>query len=805
MPLIWISLAFAVGILLASLRSLSLWLWLALAGLSLAALFLPSRFLPRTPRLTELVSRLPVRLALLLAALFLGAARLQATEPVLGPGFIANYNDGETPVSVDGVIVSFPDVRDQYVLAQVEAERIQSRAGQAYRPVRGLLLAYLPLEREYHYGDRLRLHGYLAEPGETEAFSYRDYLARQGVYSLMRTVEVLPVGNDPPNTFLSWMYGLKERSLALVYQLWPDPEASLFAGILLGVESRIPADVVGAFRDTGTAHIIAISGFNITLMAGVFTWLFLRLLGVHRRYLAAVLSAVMILLYTLFVGADPAVLRACLMGGLSLLAVQIGRRTDGINALAVASLVMAALDPYVLWDVSFQLSLTATLGLVLYSERFTAGFIRLASRIMPQKLVEKLSAPVREYLLLTLAAQLLTLGVTALHFQRISLSALLVNPLILPVQPFILVLGLLALALGLLYQPLGALVGAAAWVFTLYTVRVVEWFGALPGGVLALGEVTLPVVITFYALLFGLTAWGGKLAEKLKPRLPAAGWLAPGLLGALGLAAVLAWQAAFSAPDGRLHVTVLDVGGEGRSGEALLVETPAGRRLLINGGPSGVRLSDALGRRLPLFRRGLDAWIVANPDENHIEGLSAVLERYPPGEVYWAGVTHGGATARRLQKELAQAGIGETRLEEGHIFDLGGGARLEVLDVTARGAVLLLEYGSLRLLLPLGADFEALENLAKDPALVGITALLLADGGYAPSNPPELLAHLNPQFVLISAAVDDFDGLPDEGVIAALAGRTLLRTDRNGWIEITSDGEKLWLEVEKQLDGSAGG
>ena len=125
--------------------------------------------------------------------------------------------------------------------------------------------------------------------------------------------------------------------------------------------------------------------------------------------------------------------------------------------------------------------------------------------------------------------------------------------------------------------------------------------------------------------------------------------------------------------------------------------------------------------------------------------------------------------------------------------------------MTARGAVLLLEHGSLRLLLPLGVDFEALEALANDPELGGITALLLADAGYAPSNPPELLAHLNPQLGLLSAAVDDFDGLPDEAVIDALEGRTLLRTDRNGWIEITSDGDKLWVEAEMHFAGGAGG
>lgn len=160
-----------------------------------------------------------------------------------------------------------------------------------------------------------------------------------------------------------------------------------------------------------------------------------------------------IALYTLFVGGDPAVFRAAILGGLALFAAQIGRRQAGLNSLALAALVMAALNPQVLWDVGFQLSFAATLGLVLYAEPLTAGFNRLASRWLARERVQALSGPVSEYLLMTLAAQITTLPVILYHFQRLSLSAFVTNPLILPAQPPVMTLGGLAVMLGLVLEP----------------------------------------------------------------------------------------------------------------------------------------------------------------------------------------------------------------------------------------------------------------------------------------------------------------------------------------------------------------
>jgi competence protein ComEC len=136
--------------------------------------------------------------------------------------------------------------------------------------------------------------------------------------------------------------------------------------------------------------------------------------------------------------------------------------------------------------------------------------------------------------------------------------------------------------------------------------------------------------------------------------------------------------------------------------------------------------------------------------------------------------------------------------QAGHILELGQGARLHVLAVEPRGAALLLEWGNFRALLPVGMDFDSMTALIKDPNLTTMTALLLADGGYAPLNPPEWIERWGPQVVLLSVAAGDAQGRPDPQVLQALEGRTLLRTDRNGWIDLSTDGEQMWVEVERK-------
>ncbi|OGO60284.1 MAG: hypothetical protein A2032_02550 [Chloroflexi bacterium RBG_19FT_COMBO_49_13] len=792
MPLFWLSLAYVCGILLSASLTLPILVWILLAFASLLSLVPPvyhrwARYIP--PPLSNFTQQLKIPSLVFYPLIFLfislGASFYQLDKPAVNSSFIAFYNDSPSEFILDGVLVDPPDVRDTYTNLRMRIEQLHPVGDEPFTPVRGLLLARVSPDATYRYGDRIRLQGHLETPFENEDFSYRDYLAHQGIYSYMSFPMTGLILHGQGNIILSDLYSFRQHALDIVYRLFPDPEASLIAGILLGVQSGIPPQVQEAFRLTGTSHIIVISGFNITIIAALFTFLFSRLLGRRR---GAIVSAIGIILYTLLVGANAAVLRAAFLGLLTLLGHSLGRRQLGLNSLAFAAAFLSIFTPTILWDVSFQLSFAATLGIMLYAEPFTEWFINFTARFIPRDRAIRLAGPVGEYFLLSLAAQLTTLPLMIYYFKRISFTSLIANPLILPAQPPLMVLGGLAVLAGMIFLPLGQLLAWAAWPFTAYTIRVVEWLSTIPHGSMPLGQIAFPLILLFYVLLFTITFARSRLSRlsaRLTPAIP---------LSLLVGTTFLVWKAAFYAPDGLLHVTVLDVG----TGDAVLIQSPTGRSVLINGGPSTIRLSDALGRRLPPFKRSLDWLVVADIDYEDLASLPGNLERYTPANVLWAGNTYGTRSATDLWTDLISMSIPITRMQPGHALDLGSGALLKVLSIDPRGAVLLLEWDNFRFLLPMGMDFEALENLQRDLAMRNIPAVLLAESGFAPLNPPEFISFLHPQLTLLSVAPADRSGLPSPETLEALKGYTLLRTDQNGWTELTTDGKRMWVEVERK-------
>jgi competence protein ComEC len=794
MFLLWLSLAFLAGILLSASIKLPTLVWLGCAGISLLLLlliaFLRNRVSATNLRINGYLNKPALFIALVAAqALFLGAARYQAILPDLGePHFIAFYTDRPGESRLRGTLVEPPDQRDNYALLTLRAVSIQPPGDRQAVEVDGLLLAKVAGLSPWRYGDRLLLTGELSTPPDGEDFSYREYLATQGIYAYMPKAQTSLIRHGMGRPLPAALFSLRERASKNIYRLWPEPEASLLAGILLGVESGIPADVEQAFQETGTAHIIAISGFNMTIVAGLLYAVFGRLLG---RYKGAFIAALGILLYTLLVGAGASVVRAALMSGLTLFAFQVGRRQSGLLSLALVAAVMAAANPKVLWNVGYQLSFAATLGLVLYASPLENAFSAWTQRRLPGPTAEKITRPVSQYFLYTLAAMAVTLPIMLYHFGRLSLTALLANPAILPVQPAVMILGGLAVLVSLLSFPIGQLAAAITWPFVAYTIRAVEFFAAWRGGELVVNPPPLEWIIGFYVLLILATFAPTRFHQYsgvLKPAL---------VLALLGVLTVLVWRNALAAPDGRLHLTLLDSSSQGASGEVLLICTPTGRNLLINGGPSASRLAESLGRRLPLGARRLDWLVAVNSDPGELDALPQLAQMVPPGQVFWAGPVGSTLASRELRAALTEEQISIIPAEPGQELDLGAGARMRVLAAGPRGAVFLVEWDRFRVLVPLGPNFEDLEGLDNGREIGRVTALLLADHGYAPANSSEWIANLQPEVVLLSVAAGDKQGRPSPETLQAVEGYNLLRTDRDGWIELTTDGDQLWVEVER--------
>jgi competence protein ComEC len=735
--------------------------------------------------------------ACLLVAM-LGALRYPLA-PTFGAVDVAFYN-GRGVVTVRGVVADEPDVGDQGTNLRLEASRLRDEAG--WHDVRGTVLVYVPHYPAYRYGDELEVTGKLETPPEFADFSYRDYLARQDVYAQMRRPRVELVGSDRGNPFWTALYAFKQRAGSVIAALVPEPEASLLTGILLGVDRGIPADLRADFNRTSTSHIIAISGFNISIIAGMLIALATRLVGRNR---AAPIAIAGVWAYTLLVGASASVVRAAIMGSLYVFATVLGRQAFALASLAVAAFVMTLVSPTMLWDAGFQLSFAATLGLVLFTPPLEAGFEQGLARFIENERAKSIVAMLNDALIVSLAAQITTLPIIVASFRQLSLVAPLANLLVLPAQPGVMLWGGLATIVGLVALPIAQPIAWVAWLFLTYTTRVVEFLASLPYAAIPVGSFGIELVGAYYLALFGALVVSQKPPEERKrlwssltSRLPT-----KAAVIALVLAAILVWIAVLSLPDGKLHVTFLDVG----QGDAILVQTPQGQHILIDGGPSPSALLSALGRRMPFWERSLDLVILTHPHDDHVAGLVAALERYDVKQVVQPDATAKSPTFEQWSALLRQKQVLTQAAVAGMRLDLGGGLRGEVLyplagasnpeNVNRASVVLRLSYGQVVFLLPgdIEADIEG--ELVHGGAPLASTVLKIAHHGSDTSSSAEFLQAVSPQIAVISVGADNRFGDPSPAVLDRLRSiERVYRTDQRGTVEVVTDRERVWVNTE---------
>lgn len=784
-PLTLYVIGWFLGIVLGPLAHQPAWVWLLLSALGLASALIARRHVARR------------HLAIAIVLLGLGGARWIWAQPSIDASFIAYYNDsGEA--TLEGYVIDEPDARDTYVNLRVEVDTAVVAGAEAATPVNGVVLAQVPRSPEINYGDRIRVHGDLREPPTYEGFDYADYLARQGVYSILRRARASVIDGGEPPWQLQWqfaifrpIYMVKGVALAAITRTFPEPQGSLLSGILLGVDANVPRSLQDAFRTTGTTHILAISGFNVSIIAGLFTKVFQRVLG-QKRAIPVTIAA--IAAYTVLAGADASVVRAAVMGSLVLLSGGFHRPSNGLASLSAAAFLMTLYNPGTAWDVGFQLSVAATLGLIVYAEPLTQGAIRFLNRFIPQTTVEQIISLVGEFSLLTVAAQITTLPLIAYYFRQISLISLVANLLVLPVQPAVMILGGIATLSAMINATLGYWLYWLAWPFVAFTIVVVEALAKVPLAAIPINRFSIWVLFGMYVALFGLTWFYSREPEQRPKWLPAmTSWAQTLALAGLAIATLTAWNVYLHQPDGKLRVTFLNVG----HGDAVLIQTPTGRYALIDGGPSPNALAEALGRHLPATARTLDLVIVASPETDSLGGLPGLLGRYEIGQVIMAGEPQSNSAYRDWVGSLSSHAIPVVTAESGLQFDLGEGAALSVVATNKHGAVLRLDYRDASFLVPAGVDAIAATELATSGRILPATVLLAPHHGGEKSISALFMDAAQPSAIVIAVEAGNPAGDPYPGTLDLFEGRTMLRTDERGAISFATDGQQLWVEAER--------
>ncbi len=254
-----------------------------------------------------------------------------------------------------------PEVRERTTHLRFSATEIKLDKG--WQEISGSALLFVPRYSTYKYGDVLLVTGKLETPPQLDDFVYKGYLAQQGIYSTMLYPQTETLERGKGFAPLAQVYSIRNRLSQSLAEVLPEPQASLAQGIVLGIRGNIPSSVKDDFSHTGTAHLLAISGLHLSILAGMLVGIGIWLLG-RRRYLYVWLALGVIWVYVPLTGANPPIIRAAIMVSLFLIAELLGRRCSGITALAFAAAVMVGIDPQLLWTASFQMSFMAMVGLL---------------------------------------------------------------------------------------------------------------------------------------------------------------------------------------------------------------------------------------------------------------------------------------------------------------------------------------------------------------------------------------------------------------------------------------------------------
>jgi len=776
--------------------------------------------------------------AALAAAAVLGRARPGAHRPALVIAMVAlgwargawdtSASKEETwavhhakDVTLQGWVAKAPDVRATYTQLTVQAVALQ--VDDEWQTTEGRVLVRAPHYAGLEYGDEVVFSGRLEQPPQLEGFDYRAYLAARGVYALMyrANLERVRVRAGPHVRVVRAALRLKESLRGVILAVLPGAEAGLLSGILLGLDHTLPGELDDAFRRVGLTHIIVISGFNISLLAQVF----LLSGAVLRRKRALCVALLGVVVYGAFVGLTPPVARAVLMGLVWLGAGLAGRRSHSLTSLALATTVMTAANPLQLRDVSFQLSFASTMGLLLVEPVLAQGLVRWAERT-DSPLGGRVVRLVRDLVLVTVAAQLVTLPVIWYHFRELSVVSLLANLLVLFVQPGILVLGAVATMLGWVSISVGRVAAWGVWPLLRYTTWVTEELGRLPWASRPVPELPSWAAVAFYVLVAGAVVVAHRLRSETDCAAPAFRKPTTGAsmepetrpnaeplrtlermgFAALSLLCFLVWAAVFSLPDGHWHLYFLDVG----QGDAILIRSPGGRTVLVDGGPDPVLLNARLGRVLPFWQRHVDIVVATHVDSDHLAGLIPVVDRYivgcalePPymGDEPLPESWRQGLHNRDVPLLPAASGMSvwfgdEQVIEVLHpMADLRG-----PVDANSASLVLRVTAGETVALLTADIDTRAEDELLRRGVGVEAQVLKVAHHGSAGSTSRPWLEAVSPRIAVISTGVDNSFGHPSAAVLERLheAGVQIWRTDTCGTVEVVTDGRGLWVRTTRE-------
>lgn len=748
----------------------------------------------------EITPSLSFSITLFLSSAAYSAAGIQLTQNT----HIKHYLDTPEPVHLVCEIADEPRVKDGKTITLVHVRSISSSYDSLLTEGDALLTIVLDkrvseMSREFSYGSLIAFDGTLSAPISSRnpgEFSYREYLELNNIFATVHVfgysrVEVISEGS--PNWFFACIiFPSKHFVLRIINSAMSGDAANFLIGLLLGDRTDMSADIKSAFVNTGTIHVLAVSGSHVVLVVAIVYTLFgLIRLPEHCKIIATIVG---ILYYMELTGATPSVVRASLMAIVVLLSKLFEQRTNVYNSLGVSAVLLLVYDPLQMFDAGFQLSYAAVFSMVYFYPK-----LALLIKKIPESLEEvKAIDYVLKLFAISLSAQIGTIPFTAYFFGRVSLVSLVANLVVVPLVEIIVTIGFVAVLVGTCTLWLSSCFSEINNLLAWFTLKFVLLSSAIPHATVS--TATFGLKETFFYSAVVATLFNVTNSAILKRILFIS-------LATIDFLVVIPLLTSDETALRVLRVEFLDVG----QGDAALIEFPTGEKCLVDAGPKTLTYDAGEKVVAPYLRRrgisALDAIIISHPHSDHLGGVPYLLRNVDVSRVmdasqraqsslYYDYEFVSSGRRRAVCAGVQLASISNVRLYAMHptntFLDLDSTDGYDHLNNTS--VVFKLQYGSTSFLFVGDAEIPVEERLGDVYATFLKSDVLKAGHhGSITSSSEEFLANVQPKEVVISVGKFNKFHHPSRKVLERFgkAGTHIHRTDEDGAIIFESDGNSI--------------
>ncbi len=720
---------------------------------------------------------------ILILFFFVGLLNFQIRNLPPPESDISNFPKGKY-VIVTGQIDDEPRLIEDNIFFTLKVCRVDSRKASG-------LVSAVTRDTKLEYGDKVELKGRLEEieslsnPG---ILSYAEYLENKGIRCRVRANRSPPkIISRGGNPFKKLSIFLKNRLMLVPQKTLPEPYSTLLTSIVFGTKaSKTPIEIKETYKRAGVAHLLVASGMHLGILVGV--CLFLVRSTRLPLWLGVLITSIVNFLYAAMTGFGPSILRAAIMAEIMLIGLLFEREKEVYTSLALAAFIILLFNPKYLFEVGFQLSFAATCALV-YISPVICERIKV---YIPRSISVILSAAI--------APVLATVPITLFHFSQASLVGVLTNILLLPWIGIVVILGFVSSVLGSIFLPLGELVNGANLILLWTAHKVVSTLASLPFAMVFMAPPKFPMILGYYLGLAGMVEVlrRGRFPKINKFRI---------VILALAIVSILLWNAALSGATKGLTVTVLDVG----QGDAIFVESPSGKRMLIDGGVEKM----GQGVVVPFLRKKgigkLDIVILTHPHDDHVGGLPSVLDKIRVDQVLDPGFIYESESYRRFLDLIKRNKIEYHLVRSGQKLSFGKEVKCSIFhpslpflrdtnsDANNCSIVFRMQYGKFSMMFTGDNECEGEERILEifPGASLASTVLKVGHHGSRTSTSDQFLAAVAPEVAIISCGKRNKFKHPHKSTLEKLEAKGIrtYRTDRDGAVIITSNGNQYNIKT----------